>query len=141
MNRYRILVADPNPAVRKLLSMVFDSGRCELDFASDGEEALGSAIVSPPDLVIAELRLERLDGIALCERLKKQPRTAKAKVLFLTTCTSEWDMRRARRAKADGYMSKPFSPAVLLRQAGELLEGKSHGMGEDPSRRFMDIGS
>jgi CheY-like chemotaxis protein len=141
MNRYRILVADPNPAVRKLLSMVFDSGRCELGFASDGEEALGSAIVDPPNLVIAELRLDRLDGIALCERLKDHPRTRGTKVLFLTTCTSEWEMRRAKRAKADGYMSKPFSPTVLLRQADELLEGKSDYKSQDILRRLMDKGS
>ncbi|HEX2988847.1 MAG TPA: response regulator [Chloroflexota bacterium] len=141
MIRYRILVADPNPAVRKLLSMVFDSERCELSFASDGEEALGMAIVAPPDLVIAELRLDRLDGIALCERLKEHSRTVKTKLLFLTTCASEWEMRRARRAKADGYMTKPFSPMALLRQADELLEGKPVDKGEDLSCRLLDKGS
>jgi DNA-binding response OmpR family regulator len=141
MNRYRILVADPTTAVRKLLSMVFDSGRCELSFASDGEDALGKALVEPPELVITELRLDRMDGVALCERLKEHPRTSSAKVLFLTTCTSEWEMRRASRAKADGYMTKPFSPTVLLRRCDELLGGVPDVVSEDHRLRTMDNGT
>ncbi len=125
MKRHRILVADPNPAVRKLLSVVFDAGRYELTFAFDGEEALGLAIVEPPSLVVAEVRLARLDGISLCAQLRQHPRTCKAKLLVLTTSTSEWDMRRATRAGADGYLTKPFSPAVLLQQADALLGGET----------------
>ncbi len=121
MTKYRILVADPNPAVRKLLSVIFDAGRFDLSFVSDGEEALGFALVQPPQLVISEVRLDRLDGISLCEQLKRHPRTSGVKLLILTTSTSEWDTRRAKRAGADAYITKPFSPSQLLRQATELL--------------------
>lgn len=124
MNGYRILVADPSPVVRKLLSLIFDAAKCELSFASDGEEALGMAIIEPPDLVITEMRLDRLDGAGLCERLKQDPRTSSAKVLFLTTSTLEWDRRRARRVGADGYLTKPFSPSTLLQKADELSGGR-----------------
>ncbi|MHB0869636.1 MAG: response regulator [Chloroflexota bacterium] len=123
-------MADPNPAVRKLLSVVFDSGRFRLTFASNGEEALGFALVEPPHLVIAEVRLERLDGISLCQRLKKHPRTSGARLLILTTSTSTWDMRRAARAGAEGYVTKPFSPSQLVRQVDGLLEGKGAELGE-----------
>lgn len=134
MKRHRILVADPNPAVRKLLSVIFDVSRYELAFASDGEEALGLAIVDPPALVITELRLDRLDGVALCGRLEEHPRTSTAKVLLLTTSTSEWDMHRARRAGAAGYITKPFSPAQLLYRADQLLEGRSSDSGASQGR-------
>ncbi|MCL5736460.1 MAG: response regulator [Actinobacteria bacterium] len=125
MKRHRVLVADPNPAVRKLLSVIFDAGRYVLGFASDGEEALGLAIVESPHLVLTEVRLDGLDGISLCRQLKEHPRTSGTKVLVLTTSTSEWDMRRARRAGADGYLTKPFSPALLLHQVDALLDGGS----------------
>lgn len=134
MRYYRILVADPNPAVRKLLSVVFDAGRYQLTFASDGEEALGLALVEPPHLVIAELRLDRLDGASLCERLKGHPRTSGVKVMMLTTSTSEWDQHRATRSGADGYITKPFSPAHLLSQCSELLEGEEP-RGDESSER------
>lgn len=104
--------------------MVFDSGRYELTFASNGEEALGLALVEPPHLVIAEVRLERLDGISLCQRLREHPRTGSARLLILTTSTSSWDMRRSARAGAEGYVTKPFSPSLLVRQVDGLLEGK-----------------
>ncbi len=119
--RFRILVADPNLTVRQLLSLIFADRRYRLEFAADGEEALGHAMVDPPALVITEMRLDRLDGALLCEQLKNHPRTASVKVLFLTTSVSEWALRRARRAGADGYLTKPFSPSVLLRQVNEIL--------------------
>ena len=121
MTAQRILVADPNGAVRTLLSLVLQEKEYVLAFSADGEEALGHAIVDPPDLLITELRLERLDGVALCEQLKRDPRTRSARVLFLTTSTSEWDLRRAIRAGGEAYITKPFSPKVLLRQVDELL--------------------
>lgn len=95
-----------------------------MTFASNGEEALGFALVEPPSLVIAEVRLERLDGISLCQRLKEHPRTSGIRLLILTTSTSNWDMRRAARAGAEGYVTKPFSPAHLVRQVDGLLEGR-----------------
>ena len=140
MGRYRILVADPNPAVRKLLSVIFDPGRYELIFASDGEEALGRCLVDPPMLVIAELWLDRLDGVALCERLKGLPKTAGAKVVLLTTSTGEWDVRRARRAGVDEYFTKPFSPAQLLKQVDRLLNRAARPRTE-LSPRSLDGGS
>ncbi|MGE5618171.1 MAG: response regulator [Sphingomonadaceae bacterium] len=130
MNTYHILLADPNPVVRKLLAVILDGSRYRLSFASNGEEALGIALVDPPDLVISEVRLERLDGIALCQQLKQQPRGNRTKVLILTTSTSEWDMRRARRAGAEWYMTKPFSPAVLMRHVEEAAEEKETGKSE-----------
>ncbi len=134
MNRHRILVVDPSPPVRKLLSMVFDSSACELRFASDGEEALGAAIVDPPELVLTELWLDRLDGISLCEQLKHHPQTRSAKVLVLTTSVSDWDARRARRVGADGYVTKPFSPMALLRQVDALLGNGQQSLQAAPDR-------
>lgn len=119
--RYRILVADPNPIVRQLLSLVFADRRYRLEFAADGEEALGHALVDPPALVITEMRLDRLDGALLCEQLKNHPRTASVKVLFLTTWVSDWALRRARKAGAEGFLAKPFSPSLLLKQVDEIL--------------------
>ncbi len=141
MTKHRILVADPNSAVRKLLSVIFDAGRYELIFASNGEEALGLALVEPPRLVITELRLDRLDGVGLCAELKNHPRTNTVKVLLLTTSTSEWDMRRAKRAGADGYITKPFSPAQLLHQADDLLQGENSDSEDESERQTFDHGT
>lgn len=121
MDRYRILVTDPSEPVQKLLSVVLSDPCYQVEFAPDGEQALGQAVVDPPVLVITEIRLNRLDGAALCQFLKGNPRTRGIKVLFLTTSTAELDVRRAQRAGGDGYLTKPFSPTVLLRQVDALL--------------------
>ncbi len=114
--------------------MIFDAGRYRLTFASDGEEALGLALLEPPRLVITELILDRLDGVSLGEQLKGHLSTNGVKVLVLTTSTAEWDQRRAWRAGVDGYITKPFSPAQLLQQAEELLEDEGYEPGR--SRRM-----
>lgn len=139
---HHLLVADPNPAIRNLLRAVFDPERFRLSFATDGEMALGLALIDPPDILLTEMRLDGLDGASLAESVKHHPRTKGVRVLVLTTAAGEWDRQRARRAGVDGYITKPFSPAHLLWVVDQLLAD----FGEmDPdskvANRRPDIGS
>jgi CheY-like chemotaxis protein len=118
---HHLLVADPNPAIRNLLRAVFDPERFRLSFAADGEMALGLALIDPPEILLTEMRLNGLDGASLAESLKDHPRTKGVRVLVLTTAAGEWDRQRARSAGVDGYITKPFSPAHLLRVVDRLL--------------------
>ena len=130
MNRRRILLVEPTPMVLELLSVVLEEAGFAIVRASGIEEALGMALVEPPDLVITEMRLDRLDGAVLCQRLKTQSRTAAVKVIILSTSPSDSDMRRAARAGAASYMCKPFSPIALIERVSKLLDSGASGCGE-----------
>ena len=67
-----------------------------------------------PDLVVLDLMLPGLDGIEVCRRLKREPRTKDIPVLMLTAKTEDTDIVTGLEVGADDYVTKPFSPKVLI---------------------------
>jgi len=76
--------------------------------ASDGEEALAKALVDPPDLLITDVMMPRMDGWALVKALRARPELATLPVIFLTALSSDDDRIRGFRMGADDYVPKPF---------------------------------
>jgi two-component system alkaline phosphatase synthesis response regulator PhoP len=91
--------------------------------ALDGSEALNLARKFLPDLIVLDLMLPELDGIAVCEILHRLPSTASIPVVMLTG----WSTAEARKvgmtAGAVEYITKPFSPRDLVKRVNEILEG------------------
>ncbi len=76
--------------------------------ASDGEEALARALVDPPDLLITDVMMPRMDGWALVKALRSRPEFTTLPVIFLTALSSDEDRIRGFRMGADDYVPKPF---------------------------------
>ena len=68
-----------------------------------------------------------MDGVSVCQAIKSDPATANVTVIMLTALGQEVDKDRARRAGADGYFTKPFSPLTLLRRVDEVLRARDGG--------------
>lgn len=117
----RVLLADDDFALRRLIAATLGSDDFELLQAQDGEEALELARSRQPDLVLLDVNMPRLDGFAVCEQLKADPATATIKIVMLTARGAESDRVRARTAGADDYFVKPFSPVQLLNKVYALL--------------------
>jgi len=79
-----------------------------VDLARDGEEAFGKALQSPPDLLITDVMMPKMDGWSLVKALRARPELAFLPVIFLTGLTSDDDRIRGFRLGADDYMAKPF---------------------------------
>src|SRR5205823_4895268 len=90
--------------------------------AADGEEALARVGEQRPDLILLDVELPRMDGFAVCQRLKADPATRGIKVVMLTAAVQTEDRAKARAAGADDYVTKPFSLAGLLTLLGGKLE-------------------
>lgn len=118
---HRVLLADDDSGLRRLVSATLGSADFELLQAIDGEEALQLARSSSPDLVLLDVNMPRLDGFEVCRALKRDPATADIKVVMLTARGAETDRARAREAGADDYFVKPFSPVQLLNRVYALL--------------------
>ncbi len=109
----RILLVDDSRVTRELIKVYLIAKDVELQEAEDGAEALRMIRTSPPDLVLADLRMPRLDGYGLCQALQADPRLRKVPVLILT---SNRDAEAERRLKAVGarqVLQKPIQPQPL----------------------------
>ena len=117
-----ILLADDEEGILALLSATLEGDqRYGLLMARDGEEALNICREQKPDVMFLDLRMPKLDGCEVCRALKQDPLTADIKVIVLTAMAQEGDRDKALEAGADDYLTKPFSPRVLLEKATEYL--------------------
>jgi CheY-like chemotaxis protein len=116
-----ILVADPDGDCRTLYRESFADDSEHVVEAVDGREALVKALVKPPSLVITELQLPFIDGIALCEILRQDRTTSRIPIVVVTSVTAPAEIARARGAGANTVLSKPSSYAAIRAEAYRLL--------------------
>jgi CheY-like chemotaxis protein len=109
----RILLVDDSRVTRELIKVYLIAKDVELLEAPDGAEALRMIQQSPPDLVLADLRMPRLDGFGLCEALQADPKLRKVPVLILTSNRDAASEVRLRAAGARQVLQKPIQPQPL----------------------------
>jgi len=117
----RVLLADDDPGLRRLIGTTLGNEDFDLLHATDGEEALQLAREQRPELVLLDVNMPKLDGFEVCRHLKSEPETAGIKVVMLTARGADVDRAKGREAGADDYFIKPFSPVQLLNKVYALL--------------------
>lgn len=119
--RARVLVADDNADMRDYLARLL-STRWRVDVAEDGQAALAQARNQPPDLVLSDVMMPRLDGFALLRELRAHPRTSHIPVVLLSARAGEEAVLEGLETGADDYLVKPFSSRELLARVHTHLE-------------------
>jgi len=104
----RILVADDDSWILRMVTTVLEKRGYVVDTAHDGEEAYEKAVADPPDLVITDVMMPKMDGWSLIRALRARPEFAFVPVIFLTALGSDDDRIRGFRLGADDYLPKPF---------------------------------
>ncbi|MGN0847097.1 MAG: response regulator [Kiritimatiellia bacterium] len=111
----KILVVEDDPAIRRVVVLALKSaGYTHLIEADTGDEALLRAFSERPDLVLLDVMLPGMDGLAVCRALRANPETASAAIVMLTAKGEERDVVRGLDAGANDYVTKPFSKEILL---------------------------
>jgi two-component system phosphate regulon response regulator PhoB len=118
----RVLLADDDEALRRLISTTLGTDDFDLVQAVDGEQALALTRSEHPELVLLDINMPKLDGFEVCRQIKASPETAGIRVVMLTARGADVDRARGREAGADDYFIKPFSPIQLLNKVYALLE-------------------
>jgi two-component system response regulator MprA len=118
MTRSLILVVEDDVRLAATLARVLAAEGHEVSVAGDGVEALRRARERPPDLVILDVMLPGLDGIAVCRRLRA---TAQFPILLLTALGGTEERVRGLDSGADDYLVKPFAYQELLARVRALL--------------------
>src|SRR5262249_14295588 len=116
-----LLVADDSLTIRKVIGMVLALEDFQLTSVDNGIDAITRAREMKPDLVLADVLMPGRSGYEVCEALKSDPSTAHVPVLLLSGNFEPFDEGRARAARADGHLTKPFESQALLDKVRALL--------------------
>lgn len=113
-----ILIAERDQQVRKLQQHFLVEAGFDVAFVDDGECALEQARSHPPALLIAEVLIPKLDGLALCRRLRDDPLTHDVPVLIFSILAAEV---RAREAGASAFLRKPLIDSTFVAAVQDLV--------------------
>ena len=117
----RVLVADDDPHIRRLLEYTLKNRGYKVLTANDGEEALDVYRETAPDIVLLDLNLPgQYDGFDVCTRLRSDAGTRNVPVVIISAMDDDESRSRATAAGATAYYTKPFSPIALLKEIDRL---------------------
>jgi DNA-binding response OmpR family regulator len=117
----RILAVDDERHIVRLLQIHFTSLGYEVVPAYDGEEALRQVAESPPDLMLLDVTMPKMDGFAVLRRLKADPGSARVPVIMLTARGQFRDMAEGYAQGAEWYFHKPFDMAELEKFVARVI--------------------
>ncbi|MBN2145717.1 MAG: response regulator [Candidatus Aureabacteria bacterium] len=123
--RERILVVEDEEDIQELIRYNLNREGYTVDCAGSGEEALKTAIKKTPDLILLDLMLPGMDGMEVCRKLKYEPATRGICVVMLTAKGEEADIVTGLEMGADDYITKPFSPKILIARIRSILRRKN----------------
>ncbi|WP_067479044.1 SpoIIE family protein phosphatase [Actinomadura hibisca] len=118
----RVLVADDNADMRDYLARLLRSAGYQVQTVNDGQQALDAVRADSPDLVVSDVMMPGLDGLALVSALRTDPRTAAVPVLLLSARAGQEASIEGLQAGADDYLVKPFAAAELLARVRANIE-------------------
>jgi len=121
MPKTKILIIEDDTDIQELLRYNLDRSGYDVVVAASGELGLLEAREGAPDLVLLDLMLPKIDGLAVCKLLKDDPATAGIPIIMLTAKGEESDIVVGLETGAEDYVTKPFSPRVLLARIRAVL--------------------
>lgn len=140
MAKESILVVDDEEDILELLRYNLAKEGYRVAGAASGEEAVKAARSSLPDLILLDLLLPGLDGLEVCRQLKGDTRTRPIPIIMLTAKGEETDIVTGLELGADDYMTKPFSPRVLLARIRTALRRRATEVpAETAPLKFKDL--
>jgi two-component system phosphate regulon response regulator PhoB len=124
MTKGTILVVDDEVDIQQLVKLSLEREGFEVLCAGTGEEAFDLAKSKLPELIVLDLMLPGMDGLDVCKLIKHDSRTATIPIVMLSAKTQETDIVTGLELGADDYVTKPFSPKVLMARIRRILNRK-----------------
>jgi two-component system, OmpR family, alkaline phosphatase synthesis response regulator PhoP len=120
----KILIVDDESHIRMLIEQTLedleDNG-VQLLFAENGEQALQIIEKERPNLVFLDVMMPKMNGMEVCQKVKKELKLSEVYIILLTAKGQEVDRQKGLEMGADKYMTKPFDPDEMLEIATEIL--------------------
>lgn len=119
----RVLIAEDEPNIVESLSFVLGREGFEVSAVLDGQAALERLRTDPPDMLILDVMLPRVNGFEVLKQAKSDPTLRSIPVIVLTAKGQAHDRRMAEELGVDGFMTKPFSNREIVEQVRRLARG------------------
>lgn len=114
MAKEKILIVEDEEDIRELIHFHLFKNKYEVLEAAEGNSAFSIAQTEKPDLIILDIMIPGLDGIGVCRKIKEDPSLVDSKIIFLSAKGEEADIIKGLELGADDYITKPFSPKILM---------------------------
>jgi two-component system, OmpR family, alkaline phosphatase synthesis response regulator PhoP len=134
----KILIVEDEATIAQLLKLYLEKDGFRTAIAKTGHECLTLIKTDRPDMVILDLMLPEMDGLEICKKIRSAPDTALLPVLMLTARAEESDTIIGLELGADDYVTKPFSPKVLVTRVKALFRRLERD--EDPKQTSYAYG-
>lgn len=132
-----ILIVEDDPTIRETLEFNLKLEGFEVLTAADGLEGLEVALKNEPKIILLDLLLPELDGLTLCQNLRKS--NSKSHIIMITALSADSDKVRGLTLGADDYITKPFNFEELLARIRAWLRHSSDSMVDSRSFAFGDV--
>ena len=121
----KILLVDDHESILMILEGLLAGCGARFLRAGCGEEALHVTRTEHPDVILLDVCMPGMDGLEVCETIKKDPALASTRVILMSAVIGETGLREGgEEVGADGYLGKPFNPEMVRRGVGALLAMK-----------------
>jgi two-component system phosphate regulon response regulator PhoB len=131
MTKRKILVVEDDEDIQELVRFNLSREGHSVTCASSGEAGLAAVRKEAPDLIVLDLMLPGMDGLELCRILRADASTADIPIVIMSAKGEESDVVTGLELGADDYLTKPFSPRILLARVKAVLRRKQGGEAED----------
>ena len=121
MSKEKILVVDDEEDILELVRYNLAREGYMVSCATSGEEALKASLSEPVDLIILDLMLPGIDGLEVARRLRENSATRETPIVMLTAKGEEADLVTGLELGADDYVTKPFSPRILIARVKAVI--------------------
>lgn len=133
MAKEKVLVVDDEEDIIELLRFNLSREGFQVSSATSGEEALSLVRSEMPSIILLDLMLPGMDGLEVARRLKNNPNTTNIPIVMLTAKGEEPDIVTGLELGADDYVTKPFSPRILVARVRAVLRRKVTDVSEETS--------
>jgi two-component system alkaline phosphatase synthesis response regulator PhoP len=140
-NKIKVLIVDDEPDILEFLDYNLSRNGFETIQASNGMEALKIADKEIPDLILLDIMMPGMDGVATCYELRKNDKLKDTLIAFLTARSEEFSEIAGLEAGADDYIQKPIRPRLLLSRIKALMRRKEAARGQSMASGQLDFGA
>jgi two-component system alkaline phosphatase synthesis response regulator PhoP len=131
MARESVLVIEDDEDIQELVNYNLTKEGYQISCVASGEDGLRTAKSKLPNLIVLDLMLPGIDGLEICKLIKADPKTQHIPIVMLTAKGEESDVVTGLELGADDYITKPFSPKVLVARVRSILRRKAKPAGSE----------